>query len=631
MRSSWPLALAAFVYLAVRAWVLLTDFDGNCHPSYELTIVGNIAHACRNGWTGPALSDYYDNCGGHLVCGLLAAPLYALFGESYLTLKLVPLLFGLATLALAWLLLAPRVGRAGAGVAVLFLAAGPPTLMRLSLLSMGSHHEGLLLFAATYLAWLLWLETGARTRAGLVFGLCAGFAVFFYFGTLLWLALLALTHLLVRGPRRALVDGARAAGGFVVGAIPLVWVTLATNGRPLRFLAANLGSQARPGPGEAVSRALELATDVLPRAGSFPALGPLPGAAGEALLLGAFLSAWMVVVLALLRPARAAPELTRPGSVEQRLVRLRFLPLVLYLPALLGTCALSRFRIASGPPSEVLTLRYLAPHLLVAALLTGVAVGRLLAGPRPRPVLAGGLSACALATAAFVLALEGPGASTHGARHAGWSGRYLARVLLRDGLRDPATGQLTWNPDRLLRQIERLPANERPDVCEGLGYFLAWSRTEQPLSGLDGLSGPLPGRLRVALARGVGSFLRAQVSAGKLSTDQLRRFLEHQGAEERALYSSVVQGLALEFEFPLACATAAEITLDLELEGAVPAGLRHPWAQGLGLAFGRALGRGVPAQLDAWRARLPEIAARDPGAFRSGVAEARMEPSGRLR
>ncbi len=620
-----PLALAALVYLSLRALVLLTGFDTQSHPAYELTIVGNVAHAVQSG-NGPPLADFYDNCGGHLVCGLLAAPLYACLGESYLALKLVPLLFGLATLAVVWKLLAPRARPAGAALAVLLLAAGPPTLLRLSLHSMGNHFESLLLFASTYLAWLRWLEGGARPRAGLVFGLCAGFALFFYFGTLLWLFLLALAHLAIRGPRRSLADAARALTGFALGVAPLLWITLATDGRPLRFLSQNLGSRARADLGAASERALELVTVVLPRAGSFPALGPLPGATAEALFLAAFLCAWTVALHSILRPSRDAlpkPPATADG---QRLQNLRFLPLVLYLPALLVSYSFSRFRFhLDTPPFDAVSLRYMAPHLLVAVLLIGVAFGRLLQRPAPRRVLAGALAVAALSTAPYALALIGSRDGSDGWRYPGWSGKLLARVLLRDVARDAITGELRWDAESLRSKIERLPLHERAEVYEGVGHYLAWSRIDRLSLELGAMLDPFPPRARPWLARGAGSCLRGQMISGRLAASEVRGRLERLRAHEPEIIDPVVQGLALRFEYPLASEAGRSLDLHGLLAAAVPVELRRAWVQGLGLSAGRILRRGARAEIDALRARLGALAASDPEAFCSGVRQALTE------
>jgi hypothetical protein len=197
-----PLWAAGLIYLVLRGMLLGSRFEELCLPAYELTMLGNIAHSAASGWNAPQLAQYYDNCGGHLVCGLLAAPLYALLGHSYLTLKMVPLLFGLCTMGVLWAIVAPRAGRQAAALTVFSFALGPPLLARLSVIALGNHFEGLLPLGVTYLLWLRWVEHEGDARRGILFGLCAGFAVFFYFGALRWLVLLAAGHLYLRGPRR---------------------------------------------------------------------------------------------------------------------------------------------------------------------------------------------------------------------------------------------------------------------------------------------------------------------------------------------------------------------------------------------------------------------------------------------
>ncbi len=135
LRSHGVLWLSVALYLGFRGLVLHTNFDAVAVPVFEVPVQGNLAALLAAGERGAPLASYYDNCGGHILTGLLAAPLYALLGPSYLALKLVPLLLGLATLLLVWRVLARHYDRDAAGAFALLFAIGPPTLLKYSLLA----------------------------------------------------------------------------------------------------------------------------------------------------------------------------------------------------------------------------------------------------------------------------------------------------------------------------------------------------------------------------------------------------------------------------------------------------------------------------------------------------------------
>ena len=139
MPTRSALLLACVVYLGLRALVLWSAFDAVAIPAYELNPMGNIGHLTLGGWYGAPPTKFYDNCGGHLVTGFLAAPAFALFGESYLALKLVPVLLGLGSLILVWAICERSFGRSAAVVATLLFAVGPPTLFKYSMLAKGNH------------------------------------------------------------------------------------------------------------------------------------------------------------------------------------------------------------------------------------------------------------------------------------------------------------------------------------------------------------------------------------------------------------------------------------------------------------------------------------------------------------
>ncbi|MBM3985741.1 MAG: hypothetical protein FJ296_08670, partial [Planctomycetes bacterium] len=142
------LTLACLLYLGFRAAILLHAFDGVALPMYELHNMGSLARLLSLGASHPPLGMHFDNAGGQQLVALLAAPLYALLGPSYLVLKLVPLLLGLLALLLLWRFVRREFGLVAACVASVLYALGPPTLVKYSLLASGNHFENVVFVLA---------------------------------------------------------------------------------------------------------------------------------------------------------------------------------------------------------------------------------------------------------------------------------------------------------------------------------------------------------------------------------------------------------------------------------------------------------------------------------------------------
>ena len=100
---SWPLLLAAILYVALRGLILYTAFDQTALTMFELYPMGTLAELRLQGVHLP-LSYFYDNAAGQILVGLLTVPFFALFGPTYLALKLVPFTLGFFTLVDAVLL-----------------------------------------------------------------------------------------------------------------------------------------------------------------------------------------------------------------------------------------------------------------------------------------------------------------------------------------------------------------------------------------------------------------------------------------------------------------------------------------------------------------------------------------------
>jgi hypothetical protein len=624
------LVFAAALYLVFRALVLHSNFDVVCLPNYEL-YMGNIAHIADEGWRGAPLHQYYDNCGGHLVTGILAVPLFQLFGESYLALKLVPVLLGLGTLVLIWNVLARWFDPRAAALAVFLFALAPPTLTKYSMLAKGNHFENLFFQLACVWIFLRIHDSARKTGWILAFGATAGFAVFFYFGSLVMVALLALTHLFVRGIKRGLLDYAIALPAFAAGISPLVWVQLHSASRPGGFLEAKF-FDSPPRLGGFLGRIGRFLTDYLPRAGVFEDVGPLPARIAEAVFLGAFLVAWLTVVVELVRSLRETRHTDRGGmpAEDARFQALRYLPFVLYLPIVTLVVGTSTFEFKEyQPPVEVGQFRYLVPHFTFATMLLGIAVTiHWRSSARARKVVGAALAAAALSTCAFTLPIVDwsfarPGL---GAAYDGYLLRYYANVVLRDTWADPTTGRRTWDHARVTRQLGEFDAIERHELWFSVGHHAASAQTMDikaaktpPALDLAAICAPYPADSHADLARGAGSCLRELAERGPAERNVVTTALARLVETDDPLAGWVVEGMCLNFEFPLARVTEKQVGKSAALEPLLPVELRAAWRRGQGIECGRLIARGIPSDLAVVRGVAAGIREEDREEFWLGV------------
>jgi hypothetical protein len=593
-----------------------TAFDVLCIPPYEL-LMGNIAKMTVMGWPGAPLHQFYDNCGGHLVTGLLAAPLFALFGESYLVLKLVPLALGLGTLLLMWSLLNRHFNRYAANLAVFLFVLGPPTLVKFSMLAMGNHFENL--FFQMLVLWLFYRMHEAQRKGPwlVAFSAAAGFGVFIYFGTFVTLAVLAAIHLRIRGPRKCLRDALVGTGPMLVGITPLLWIQYHTIGRPARLLQT--WSQ---GSGF-FERLRNLLLDLLPNAGCYASLTPRFGSWAEGGLLLLFCVSWLTL---LPRAVRGLWRVEADSDVDRersRFEALRAAPLLAYLPAFAFVYGSSTFRFTPyGPPVEVGQFRYLVPHFCFACMLIGVGVSQHFRSPGwIGRLLGGGLLGIALPLMAvpFLLVDWSFAETGSGLAYRGYELRHYNNVLMRDGVRDPKIGQLRWDMDLLRSQLGDFDDPERHQIATGVGHHQAYNQgspgrvegklVTKPHFDLQVMLAEFPdAALHGDVARGAGEFLchkaRAKLEQPGSAAGALRDLVE----AGNPLAPYVVEGLCLSHSYPLARMTDHRMKQGRALERIVPRELRWAWVRGMGVWGGQLLERGIPSD----RARILWLAERVP-------------------
>ncbi|MDG1985674.1 MAG: glycosyltransferase family 39 protein [Planctomycetota bacterium] len=585
-----PLLAAAILYALFRAVVVATSFDAVAIPVYEVPNMGNQAWLLQDGFRGVPWSYYYDNAGGQLLTAVLAAPLYALFGSSYLTLKLVPFLMGLAIMGLIWRFLSQNVNRTAAVIGVFLFALGPPTLTKYSLLAKGNHFEGLLFL---FVPVVLIFEASRRERRTpwlIGAGLTAGFSVVVYYGSLLALSLLAPVQLRLRGVRGALQDLRFLLPSAALGLLPLAGLQRMTGGRAGFFADKFTSVDPQLDAGGMWSEARSLLVDTLPGGACFEALGPIPALVGEWLLLLALVGSWGALVARACRRADA-------GDGAQRAAGGVALLIAAYLPLVLGVIAIGVLKIRSMPPPvEIGGVRYLVSFYFFGVLGIAAACGPLLASRRGSGQRFGvAVLTCAAATTLFVL----PIASAHfdrasdGVRYPGTFFRNYGSLIQRGAVKDPATGKLSLVPGEVMGVADDFSGERREDVLLSTGNSLAYGTLAQEGTlDLDRLLEGYPTDAVPHLLRGVGCYLRGSLPRQGPAPPRLQEVislvLHHPEHRER-----VAEGMGMSLAYPLRRTFADELVRTARSLAAVPADLRLAIRRGQGADLGLRARRGL--------------------------------------
>ncbi len=301
--------------------------------------------------------------GGSLVVGVVAVPLFAVLGTSVVVLKLVPLLFHLASIAALFFALRRLAGARAALLGGLLLAAPPPGYAVHTLTAFGTHVESNA-FAMALLALFLALRDrapgGPSTRPlAFAFGAIAGFGMYFGYIVVLALAALGLWGIVLdRRPIR-LRDARWLFAGLLVGLLPWIAYNASHAFAGLSIYGRSLGGDplpalARDPVGE---RLADLATQGYPGSAFFRPLGPLSGRAQE--LVYAF--GVLVLAACALGTRRARRDESSRGEKAAFLLLQPLLFTVAY--------AVTGFKVGD-PPDAVVAYRYVHvvwPWLFAAA------------------------------------------------------------------------------------------------------------------------------------------------------------------------------------------------------------------------------------------------------------------------
>ncbi|MFH1462823.1 MAG: glycosyltransferase family 39 protein [Pseudomonadota bacterium] len=216
--APWLLLALALLLKGTELWV-----DPDLFLDWESLGRGLLARELLD---GPAygLLDYQMDpyAGGSLVMGLVAVPLFGLFGDSVFVLHLATLPFLAATAAATWVLVRRQLDQGAALLAMALVLFAPYPAARLAGVAWGDNVQ-VPLFMALALTLAAPLAQGASRnpwRVGLLGGV-AGFGFYYHYHFAIPLALLGL--LLLAGDRAWLhrpSSWAALAAGLVFGLVP---------------------------------------------------------------------------------------------------------------------------------------------------------------------------------------------------------------------------------------------------------------------------------------------------------------------------------------------------------------------------------------------------------------------------
>jgi hypothetical protein len=590
------LVVAILAYVGLRLAVLQTNFDAVAMPSFELGTIGNLAMVVSEEHGGAPIADHFDNVGGHLVVGLLAAPLYALLGPQYSTLKLVPLALGIGTLILVWRLLSRHFDRRAAILAAFLFAFAPPVLFKYSVIAKGNHFENLV-FQLWFLNAFFDMHARGVTRRGLIWtGLSAGCAVFVYTGALLTVASALALHVWVRGARKCLSDAAWAGLTFALGVFPLLWLDVASGGRERQFLRTRFIDNHVPDVGNFASRWRGFWTEILPQSAGFEDAAGIPGKWASVFFVLCFAAAWCVAALAVWRAVRSTPARRTHESERARFEGSKTTIWLLHLPAISLLAAAFDFQFTGyNAPVAIGNYRYLVPHVAWAIVLIAIACSRLRESPNVGWKRFGGVLATgSLATGLFTLPLVHTDGSTTnlGSRYEGFWFESYPNVMFRDR---------EWVVGDMEADVASFDARDAHRVYQGLGFSLAWlvelrgaSANGSGEERMHDIVGKFAPDHAIDVARGIGAHLQRGPDSGAQGTERLRAVLVSLDQSSDPFAPYVIEGLALDQKYPLVVSARSFLERGLVLAPLVPERLVGRFFRGLGIACGRELPRDLP-------------------------------------
>ena len=283
------------LFIIFRLAILLTSIDKLY--DFEELYRGAIAKDILEGLSIPFFDySYTEYEGGSLVIGILAAPFFYLFGQSYFSLKLATFLISILIFFLWYKFLEKAFGRSEAVLAGFLMTFSPPAYTKISLTSWGNHFESnLFTIAALSLFYKIFsslnaeknrkdctlLETDkSRIFLHFILGTVAGFGIYFSYTFLITLIILLLIWFILDKKFLFKKSFIFFLSGFLIGFSPGIYFNLTHEFAGLRVKGVPLykifftGSQTS---GNAIHKFYDFFSSNLPNSYCFSDTGNIPG------------------------------------------------------------------------------------------------------------------------------------------------------------------------------------------------------------------------------------------------------------------------------------------------------------------------------------------------------------------
>jgi len=286
--------LLLLLFIIFRLAILLTSID-KLYNSEEL-YRGAIAKDILEGLSIPFFDySYTEYEGGSLVIGVLAAPFFYFFGQSYFSLKLATFLISILIFILWYKFLEKTFGRSEAVLAGFLMTFSPPAYTKISLTSWGNHFESnLFSIAALSVLYMILSSINAeknkedcnfpQEKSGIFFhfilGAIVGFGIYFSYTFLITLVILLLIWFILDKKFLFNKSFILFACGFFAGFSPGIYFNLTHNfaglkikGIPLHKIFFSTG-QSSENP---IHKFYEFFFSKLPNSYCFSDIGKIPG------------------------------------------------------------------------------------------------------------------------------------------------------------------------------------------------------------------------------------------------------------------------------------------------------------------------------------------------------------------
>ncbi len=251
-RPAWIAAfscgLLAVALRLVVMWAPPLDIYWKGEPWTEEWMRGNIAHELVHGPLLPLQDHQIPFWGGMNWVGVMAAPSFALLGETLFALRLAVLPFAFALAFAGFLLLERRAGRRAAWLGGLVLACMPPGWLYASATAQGTHCE---LAALVFVLLWLWNEDRLHDHAHKGWSFASGLAYGGHISFGIGPALVLVPLLDWARDRRFCLRAAflPRLAGIAVGAIPFLFYQLRYGGALRIYDGDTVGGLALPDDG----------------------------------------------------------------------------------------------------------------------------------------------------------------------------------------------------------------------------------------------------------------------------------------------------------------------------------------------------------------------------------------------